>query len=259
MIPVDQDRFSSHEDPTQMGNCFSAAIASILELPLQEVPFFRGMPDSEWYQAFCKFLTKHGYGFAGTFYKKDLPWENLLKRTPGVNGYFVVGGSSPRGFVDGHAVVYDRHGKMVHDPHFSRAGITKFRSVYMIEPLHIRLTDEMEPHLDDDLLTPAIIKWRDSLPDYRHAKTGHCYVASEVMYHLYGKYHGYTPHVLKMGDVNHWFLKKTGDKLRGEIIDSTVEQFLLAPIPYEKSRGTGFLTKGPSKRAKILMKKMGWE
>ncbi len=53
----------------------------------------------------------------------------------------------------------------------------------------------------------------------------------------------------------HWWLeyKKSGKK-----IDVTFDQyFSVGKVPpYEKGRGSGFLTKEPSKRAKIVMDKM---
>jgi len=39
----------------------------------------------------------------------------------------------------------------------------------------------------------------------------------------------------------------------GRVWDPTAEQFD-GPFPYEKGRGCGFMTKGPSKRCRTLMK-----
>jgi hypothetical protein len=55
------------------------------------------------------------------------------------------------------------------------------------------------------------------------------------------------------GDV-HWFLKHES----GLILDATRDQFKTTP-PYDKARGTGFLTKGPSKRAQTMMGKLLWQ
>jgi len=78
---------------------------------------------------------------------------------------------------------------------------------------------------------------------------GHCYVASEVLYHfLGGKDMGYKPMFIRYLDEPHWFLCSIWG-----IIDATAEQFS-EPVPYEKARGRGFLTKKPSKRAEEVLK-----
>lgn len=53
----------------------------------------------------------------------------------------------------------------------------------------------------------------------------------------------------------HWFIKNT---LTAQIVDATAEQFKVPP-PYSKAVGCGFLTKGPSKRAKELMQNLVWQ
>jgi hypothetical protein len=85
-------------------------------------------------------------------------------------------------------------------------------------------------------------------------RRGNCYV-TEALYHLLGgKKAGYVPYrVRHEGDV-HWYLMLD----RTYIIDPTVKQFKTPP-PYEKGRGSGFLTKRPSKRAREMMKRMVWQ
>lgn len=84
---------------------------------------------------------------------------------------------------------------------------------------------------------------------------GNCYVTSEALYHLLGgKSAGFTPMRMRYkGDV-HWFLRHSS----GLILDPTVQQFSTAP-DYTKAVGAGFLTKSPSKRAKVLMETMLWQ
>ena len=60
MIPVDQDRFGP-----KVGNCFSAAAAFILELPLADVPFFMD-PEETWWARFQDWLATRG--FAADYY-----------------------------------------------------------------------------------------------------------------------------------------------------------------------------------------------
>ena len=78
---------------------------------------------------------------------------------------------------------------------------------------------------------------------------GHCYVASECFYHLSGgKEAGFKPMHIKHEGVSHWWVQ--GPK--GEVIDITAAQFKTAVVS-ENSRGKGFLTRNPSKRAQKLI------
>lgn len=102
-------------------------------------------------------------------------------------------------------------------------------------------------NLTDDLLTPRYRRHKktNNVPD----TFGHCYVASEAAYYLLGgKEEGWKPmHMTHLG-ASHWFLKHES----GYILDLTYNQFK-SPLDYSKARGTGFLTKEPSKRAKKLL------
>lgn len=82
---------------------------------------------------------------------------------------------------------------------------------------------------------------------------GHCYTASEALYHaMGGKAAGLTPMQINHEGAPHWFLK-TKD---GGIIDPTADQFK-TPVPYEKAKGKGFLTRQPSKRARTILERAG--
>lgn len=86
-----------------------------------------------------------------------------------------------------------------------------------------------------------------------HPTFGHCYLATEAAYHLLGgKKNGWKPYYLKQDKESHWFLKHES----GDILDITAEQFGATPIRYADARGKGFLTKNPSKRAILLLKKI---
>jgi phage gp45-like len=89
--------------------------------------------------------------------------------------------------------------------------------------------------------------------------SGHCYVAAEALWHLIGgKKSGFVPQVLSHGSwpkglnpgETHWFLRR-GRK----ILDPTAGQFE-TEIDYDKGRGTGFLTREPSNRAKTVMERV---
>ena len=88
-----------------------------------------------------------------------------------------------------------------------------------------------------------------------NGKRGNCYVTSEALFHLLGgKDGGWTPVRLRMEGDTHWFLRHKS----GLIVDATKSQFGTSP-EYSKGRGSGFLTKQPSKRAKILMERLVWQ
>lgn len=85
---------------------------------------------------------------------------------------------------------------------------------------------------------------------------GNCYVCSEAIFHLLGGYEaGWKPMYMKHEGDSHWFIQH---KITGMIIDLTSGQFKTIP-PYDKAKGKGFLTKKPSKRAKLLMEKLVWQ
>jgi hypothetical protein len=100
--PVDQTSYGILD-----GNCFSACIASILEVPLGDVPYFWG-PRQAW---FARWLA--GQGLAVALYPRGVhvPW-----------GYSIAGGPSARFAGRMHACVA-LDGVVVHDPHPSRDGL----------------------------------------------------------------------------------------------------------------------------------------
>lgn len=86
-------------------------------------------------------------------------------------------------------------------------------------------------------------------------KRGNCYVTCEAIYHLLGgKASGWTPCWLKVPGDTHWFLRHA----TGVVLDPTKKQFTRA-VNYAKGKGSGFLTKRPSARARTLMKDLLWQ
>lgn len=105
-----------------------------------------------------------------------------------------------------------------------------------------RIVRQVKKQLTSDLLLP---KFRDD----KHPLAGHCYVASEAIYHLLGGADfGIKPMFVRHEGQPHWFLTDAA----GNVIDATCEQFT-KPVPYHLAVGKGFLTKGPSKRAQAVM------
>jgi hypothetical protein len=105
------------------------------------------------------------------------------------------------------------------------------------------------------VLTPDLLK-----PQFRkkgeHPLYGHCYAASEALYHkLGGKNKGYKPVRGKdeKGITHWWLLDKDGN-----ILDPTSEQYTSKGLepPYENGRPAGFLTREPSKRAREILRRI---
>lgn len=118
MIPTTQTRLHiENPDGTvlQKGNCFQAAVASIMDLPLDEVPNFIEYTDDEWFEKFINFVNSKGYEY-NWYYSGD------GEEHP---GYAIGSGISPRTRKDKritHAVVC-LNGEMVFDVHPDRTGI----------------------------------------------------------------------------------------------------------------------------------------
>jgi hypothetical protein len=108
---------------------------------------------------------------------------------------------------------------------------------------------------NDAFVKPVVAALTDDLrkPKYRgnpNPMAGHCYVASEALFHLLGgQASGWVPHNIKHENDQHWYLKH---RTTGAILDPTASQFR-TPVPYEHGRGKGFLTKLPSKRAQEVI------
>jgi predicted DNA-binding protein (MmcQ/YjbR family) len=109
-----------------------------------------------------------------------------------------------------------------------------------------KLSRKIIKHLSSDLL---LSKYKEK--NKKNPLFGHCYVASETAYHLFAKKAGYKSFHLFHELSSHWFLKNNDDK----IIDLTADQFSWKP-PYHLAKRKAFLTNKPSKRAKILMKRI---
>jgi len=117
------------------GNCMQAAIASLFEKKLEEVPNFIEYKNG-WAEPLFEFLKKVGYNYDGILYNMNFnrlrgyyEYKNKtkfykLKKYDGVNGYFCASVLSPKYYVKGdkecyfttHAVIIDRNLNIIHDP-----------------------------------------------------------------------------------------------------------------------------------------------
>lgn len=80
---------------------------------------------------------------------------------------------------------------------------------------------------------------------------GHCYVASEALYHLLqSKPWTVKSHFIQWEGSPHWYLT-----IDGWVVDPTVGQFGVVP-DYLLGVGKGFLTREPSKRAQTVIERV---
>lgn len=100
--------------------------------------------------------------------------------------------------------------------------------------------------LTEDLLKPQYRNRPGRTPT-----AGHCYAASEALFHLLGgKAAGLTPMQVRHEGVSHWFLRTPDGPL-----DPTADQFT-TPVSYRDAVGRGFLTREPSTRAAEILRRV---
>jgi hypothetical protein len=122
----------------ERGDCMRCCLASLLDVPYEKVPDLAGIDTDggPWFVVYMKFLKDNGFEFVGTYSNAlgPLDFSDLRERCPGVNGLYMAGGPSFR-YNCTHAIIIDGTGKMIHDPHPSRAGIKAMTSVDMIQKI----------------------------------------------------------------------------------------------------------------------------
>ena len=145
MTKVFQDKFGPAN-----GNCMQAAIASLFDLSLEEVPDF-GSFGNMWFRSYFNFLKEIGYEYEGCCHNSkrlgywgDRTLEDHIKECESVNGYYYAYVYSPGLFdrvqyicnpeykATTHAIIIDKELNVIHDPHPHYQGIVDY-------PLHERL------------------------------------------------------------------------------------------------------------------------
>ena len=122
--PVIQTKLQKEPPLGVNGNCFAACVATLLCIPIEEVPPFEEyMEDRTWVRMATRFLASHGY-----------VWGTMDDPEPGE--YYVALGYTVRSDTVLHAVIY-KDGEMVHDPHPDKSGI--------LAPLHLEFFEKL-PH-----------------------------------------------------------------------------------------------------------------
>lgn len=113
----------------------------------------------------------------------------------------------------------------------------------------VKLVEDVRAALSDDLRRAP---WKGATNPF----AGHCYVASETVFHILGgRAAGITPIHMKHEAQPHWALRFSD----GSIVDPTGDQFATRPN-YSMARNATFLTVAPSQRAVTLIArvKSGW-
>ena len=100
------------------GDCMSASIASLFEMNLEEVPYFKLFGD-KWFSEMWEFYKSKGYDNICCFNPRNLDLElakEALRYDGGVDGFFEASVKSQTFENAMHSVVIDTEMKIVHDP-----------------------------------------------------------------------------------------------------------------------------------------------
>jgi hypothetical protein len=119
VIPITQSRVGEN------GNCLAAALASVLEIPIEDLPEFT---DDGWQGELNSWLAPRSLCYLEFPVHDQERWRSYYLRHA---GFHLLCGPSERGLY--HAVVA-RAGKIVHDPHPSRAGLQKVEQAGFLVP-----------------------------------------------------------------------------------------------------------------------------
>lgn len=139
MIPVFQDNTTPGK-----GNCYSACLASLLELPLASVPNFRAeFPAQEFNERIQEFLARYGLFVLRILMRDadDEPIDHPFIPCVPEGALCIAGGKSPRGS-HGHAVVGQIASgcnfELLHDPNREAAvkGVETLWTLDFLVPLN---------------------------------------------------------------------------------------------------------------------------
>ena len=108
MIKVYQTKFRGIDAPAgERGNCWQAAVASVLELPLNEVPDIQQYDENmEWFDKFREWLEQYGLGAIGLATGGNITLQ----------GYHLIECKSTTLKNGELHVVVGLNGEVVHDP-----------------------------------------------------------------------------------------------------------------------------------------------
>ena len=130
MTPVDQE-FLHDPDNNQYGDCQRAVIASLLDLPISEVPNFNQIAQGDptvFYDQIQKFLQPFGYGWLTL-----APGVQHIFFGEGSDCYHEISGPSPRN--NGWHAVVGKNGSIEFDPHPEKSGLAGERHEWQMSYL----------------------------------------------------------------------------------------------------------------------------
>lgn len=131
MKPINQSILHDPEHGKN-GDCWRACIASVLELPIEDVPHFGDMDDRKGRMVELQLLAKYGFTIYSIY--GDGGMANHPEILPEDHEYYFAIGPSPRDKNISHQVVC-HNGKIVHDPHPDKtnlSGISHFEILLKI-------------------------------------------------------------------------------------------------------------------------------
>ena len=120
---VDQTTFYSPEEKGG-GNCAEACVASLFNIPLEDVPTFFDKTDPD--PAYRYWRNLENFMFSRGYWLQREDCEYVFE------GTYMVSGPSARGCL--HMVIY-QNGELLHDPHPSRKGVQKVTQTWLLIPL----------------------------------------------------------------------------------------------------------------------------
>lgn len=142
MIPIKQTKFhikDSNGKTVQRGNCFAACIASLLMIPITEIPNVETLFHIEgtlWIDVMNEFLLSKGYELNSDFRFSSLHnindniTDEFLQDMKLKNVRYLASGNTIRGTK--HICIY-MNGKCIHDPHPSNEGLTTFENFQTLD------------------------------------------------------------------------------------------------------------------------------
>ncbi len=136
MKPVDQTKFGGINAPVdEQGNCWQAAVASVLEIPLEEAFDVRQHDQGElhWWGIWLAWLA--GYGLGCLFF----PWNEATGPGTEAVGYHMAETESMTLKNGETHVVVLKDGEVVHDPNAKAEAVGKIIGVYMFVPLDVAI------------------------------------------------------------------------------------------------------------------------
>jgi hypothetical protein len=147
MIPVTQTKVvvkNSKGEYVVRGNCMAAVVASILEIPISEVPNIETLfhvNETLWIEVLHAWLKSHGYEWSTDQRFKVFHDDEFAMKEGNrpeywdacKNKYYLACGLSPRKIM--HVCIYE-NGKLVFDPHPSREGLETIEHFEVIEKLN---------------------------------------------------------------------------------------------------------------------------